>query len=74
MKQDLLQLEQAALVVDEILEMRATGRGSSLKSGLSYDLRLDLNRFDIGRGAALLPGWRQTGRGREARSPPGGSG
>ena len=61
MKQDLLQLEQAALVVDEILEMRATGHGSSLKSGLSYDLRLDLNRFDIGRGAALLPGWRQAG-------------
>jgi hypothetical protein len=61
LKRDLLTLEQGALLLDEILEMNASGSVTSVKSDARYDLALGINRFDIAKGAALLPGLRRTG-------------
>lgn len=61
MKRDELTLENGALILDDLLDIRATGGVHRLKGDWAYDLAIGIQRLDIARGAVVLPGLRKKG-------------
>lgn len=55
LKADSMVLEDLSLVVKEMLDIRATGRASGLKSGARYDLLVAVNSLDLGKASTLVP-------------------